>query len=393
MVELQYLLDRSEKQLEGVHATIANKAIELVKKAYNKGIAIAVTQGYRSIEYQNSLYAIGRFGNSGKKVTNAKGGSSYHNFGLAFDFCVFDDNKQPVWDGKEYSIIGQMGKDMGLEWGGDFKSIKDKPHFQITFGLTLSQLQAGKRPAGSATPTPVKKSNLLEKGASGFTVKDLQEKLIKLGYAIGKVDSEFGKLTDEAVRKFQKDNCLDADGIAGKATLAKIDELVKALTNTPTQAIKVEKAPATETKAEVIKAPPTPQKTTSGDDKVKSIQSRLNTQYATKLDVDGLYGKATKQALVKALQTELNKQYNAKLKVDGVFGKATKAKCPTVRKGAKGDITYVIQAALTCLGYDVNGLDGIYGAGLEKAVKQFQKAKGLSADGIVGKDTFEKLLG
>ncbi|WP_425203576.1 peptidoglycan-binding protein [Priestia megaterium] len=256
MVELQYLLDRSEKQLEGVHATVAGKAIELVKKAYDKGIAIAVTQGYRSIEYQNGLYAQGRT-KPGKKVTNAKGGSSYHNFGLAFDFCVFDDNKQPCWDGKEYDIVGQMGKDLGLEWGGNFKSIKDKPHFQITFGFTLAQLRAGKRPAGSATVSTPKQSNLLENGASGSAVKELQEKLIKLGYELGKIDSQFGKLTDKAVRKFQKDNKLGVDGIAGTKTLAMLDSLVKAL-DVKKEEIKVEPAkevvkPVEEKKAEAVK--------------------------------------------------------------------------------------------------------------------------------------------
>ena len=65
---------------------------------------------------------------------------------------------------------------------------------------------------------------------------------------------------------------------------------------------------------------------------------------------------------------------------------------PTLRKGARGNITKLLQEKLVSLGYNTNGVDGIFGSGTEKAVMSFQKSNGLVADGIVGKNTWEKLL-
>ena len=65
---------------------------------------------------------------------------------------------------------------------------------------------------------------------------------------------------------------------------------------------------------------------------------------------------------------------------------------PTLRKGARGNITKLLQEKLVSLGYNTNGVDGIFGAGTKKAVISFQKYYGLVADGIVGKNTWNKLL-
>jgi len=108
--------------------------------------------------------------------------------------------------------------------------------------------------------------------------------------------------------------------------------------------------------------------------------------------VDGLYGSQTKAALVKAFQIELNRQFNAGLAVDGIFGPKTRAASVTVRKGARGNITWIIQAMLYCLGYDPKGLDGIFGKNTANAVLAFQKANGLAQDAIVGKNTFAKMF-
>lgn len=95
------------------------------------------------------------------------------------------------------------------------------------------------------------------------------------------------------------------------------------------------------------------------------------------------------------LQQECNKQGYSNQKIDGIPGPNTLAGCPTVKKGAKGNITKWIQKRLISLGYSCgsSGVDGDFGSGTEKAVKNFQKEHGLTADGIVGKDTWKKLLG
>ena len=65
---------------------------------------------------------------------------------------------------------------------------------------------------------------------------------------------------------------------------------------------------------------------------------------------------------------------------------------PTLRKGARGNITKLLQEKLVSLGYNTNGIDGIFGSGTEKAITSFQKSNGLVVDGIVGQNTWRKLL-
>ena len=89
---------------------------------------IIVTQGFRSIAEQNALYAQGRT-TKGAIVTNAKGGQSQHNFGKAFDIC-FLTNKKASYNGP-WETVGKLGEKCGLEWGGRWKQLVDKPHFQI----------------------------------------------------------------------------------------------------------------------------------------------------------------------------------------------------------------------------------------------------------------------
>lgn len=129
-----------------------------------------------------------------------------------------------------------------------------------------------------------------------------------------------------------------------------------------------------------------------GNNTIKYIQGTLNTRYGTGLALDGLYGNLTHRALVKGLQTELNNQYGKHLSVDGIFGPATKSACPIVRKGAQGNITWLIQAMLNIKGYSTNGIDGIYGNGTYNAIKSFQRNNSLAQDGICGPNTFEKLF-
>lgn len=124
---------------------------------------------------------------------------------------------------------------------------------------------------------------------------------------------------------------------------------------------------------------------------VARIQSTLNEKYGLNISVDNIYGNETKKALVKGLQTELNKQYHRGLAVDGIFGTNTYNACINVRIGAEGNITYLIQAMLVCHSFDVDA-DGIFGPATESAVRDFQSRNGLSVDGIVGKNTFNKLF-
>lgn len=125
--------------------------------------------------------------------------------------------------------------------------------------------------------------------------------------------------------------------------------------------------------------------------KIATIQTSLNEKYGLNISVDNIYGNETKKALVKGLQTELNKQFGSRLSVDGIFGTNTYNACINVRRGAGGNITWVIQSMLICKLFNINA-DGIFGSATESAVREFQKRNGLSQDGIVGKNTFSKLF-
>ena len=185
-------------------------------------------------------------------------------------------------------------------------------------------------------PITETKSNVQKaKEYVGSRCKELQEKLILLGYNCGGygADSQFGQGTYNSLVKFQKDNGLDPDGLAGIRTFAKLDELIAKKSSN------------------------------SGDD------------------------------WVARLQEECNKQGFSNQKVDGIAGVNTLNGCPTLRQGASGNITKLLQEKLVSLGYSTNGIDGIYGSGTANAVKSYQSSKGLSQDGVCGQATWRKLLG
>lgn len=173
----------------------------------------------------------------------------------------------------------------------------------------------------------------------GTRCKELQSLLISLGYNCGGygADGIFGKGTYESLIQFQKDNGLKIDGLAGPNTFDNLYELV----------------------------------------------------FVNDSDISFNFEK-----WVKDLQTECNRQGFSKQKVDGDPGDKTLKGCPTLRKGAEGNITKLAQERLISLGYDLgkHGADGDFETATYNAVIKFQKDYGLSTDGIVGQNTWRKLL-
>ena len=123
---------------EGLNPEFAQKLNLFEKKLAENGIKVILTAGYRSITEQNSLYAKGRT-QPGKKVTNARGGDSWHNYGRAADYA-FVINGKVTWNGP-WQTFGKIAVQCGLEWGGNFKSILDRPHVQWRQGKTLEQMR------------------------------------------------------------------------------------------------------------------------------------------------------------------------------------------------------------------------------------------------------------
>jgi len=122
----------SISRIQALHPTIRPDVKSFITEAEEAlDITLRIVEGLRTIDEQNALYAQGRT-TPGKIVTRAKGGSSYHNYGLAIDLVEIKDLKAN-WD-FDYKKLLPWAQKYGFTWGGSFKSILDKPHFEKTFG-------------------------------------------------------------------------------------------------------------------------------------------------------------------------------------------------------------------------------------------------------------------
>lgn len=119
----------SEKKIATLLPEVRPLARALVQKAADNGIRIRIISGLRTFAEQDALYAQGRT-LPGRIVTNAKGGFSNHNFGIAFDIGVFEGGKY-LGESPKYKAVGVLGAELGLEWGGNWKTFADTPHYQL----------------------------------------------------------------------------------------------------------------------------------------------------------------------------------------------------------------------------------------------------------------------
>lgn len=133
----------NSRALSDLHPYVSKLCQQFIDNCQAQGMKVLITSTLRDNESQSALYAQGRT-ISGNIVTNAKAGQSIHNYGLAFDFVPLVNNK-PDWNNLTlFKQCAEIGKLLGLEWGGDWISFKDFPHLQYTEGLTLHDLQNGK---------------------------------------------------------------------------------------------------------------------------------------------------------------------------------------------------------------------------------------------------------
>ena len=195
-------------------------------------------------------------------------------------------------------------------------------------------------------------NTLIKKGASGAEVNNIQSRLRKLGYFPEKPSGFFGKLTEEAVKKFQKAKGLDVDGIVGIKTHSLLFETVPAVSYNPTS--KASKLPATPVRLKVPALPPS-------NYQPNRIDSRARVKPKSR-------GKVTDQT---------SKSYLFSAQV--------------FRKGDRGQGIKMLQEELKQRGFYSGEVDGIYGEYTEKAVIQLQMHHNLAVDGMVGSQTLALL--
>ena len=123
------------ERISKLHPSIRNEVSKIINecdKALTGRAKVRITQGLRTFEEQQKLY------NQRPKVTNAKAGQSVHNYGFAVDICLIIDGKVASWDTAKdwdndkiadwYEVVKIFAK-YGWEWGGNWKTFKDLPHF------------------------------------------------------------------------------------------------------------------------------------------------------------------------------------------------------------------------------------------------------------------------
>lgn len=222
---------------------------------------------------------------------------------------------------------------------------------------------------------------LIGYGSSGSNVTLIQEKLTDLGYNIGTIDGYFGNATKQAIISFQSQHGLDADGVVGQITWdVLLNGLTSASTTTPRS------------------YPGVFYMIGSNGENVVLIQNRLNEIGYNAGTADGFFGQTTYNAVVEF-------QSDHGLDADGVIGESSwnilfNSDAGTYRPfagillgvGSANNDVKLVQEKLNSLGYNAGTADGIFGTGTETAVKNYQQAKGLDSDGIVGKLTWDSLF-
>lgn len=206
----------SHERLSGVHphlVKIIHRADGLLSEV-DPTLSFQITEGVRSVARQKQLVAKGASRTMNSRHIPAKNGFSH-----AVDIVIYLDGRIS-WEFPLYKTasdaVKRAASELGykIEWGGDWKSFKDGPHFQLPFSLYPGTSKPGDLPASKSTDDDNK---TLVIGSSGALVIKLQNALNDAGASI-EVDGDFGSKTFALVKRFQAGEGLKADGIVGPRT-------------------------------------------------------------------------------------------------------------------------------------------------------------------------------
>ena len=261
--------------------------------------------------------------------------------------------------------------------------------FQEKYGLTadgvagpttLAKIDAVYNAQGSSSSSG---SSGLKLGSTGKEVSALQTDLTTLGFYWAQITGNFGEKTETAVKRFQEENGLTVDGVAGKKTL---DAIAAAVARKGGSTV-------ASTTGSVLKL-------NSQGTKVSQLQTDLKQLGYYYAEITGNFGEKTEAAVKKF-------QKSRGLPQDGVAGKTTLAAIASavegsgstpagttgssLREGDKGTKVTDLQTRLKSLKYYYGDITGSFGSLTKQAVKKFQEANNLTVDGVAGTATLNKL--
>jgi len=128
------IMSKVDNNIDHLQPEMARRVKQWLNACKAEKLNVFLVETLRSYQRSDELYAQGRT-LPGKKVTNAKAGQSYHNFGLSVDCVPKDKNGNPTWDfdpfGPMWKRVVELAQINGLAWGGFWKTFKDYPHFQL----------------------------------------------------------------------------------------------------------------------------------------------------------------------------------------------------------------------------------------------------------------------
>nr|MBR4281823.1 peptidoglycan-binding protein [Clostridia bacterium] len=307
-----------------------------------------------------------------------------------------------TYDTKTVSAVKAFQQKNGLKADG----ICGEDTQELLFGSGLDSA-ATPTPKPTASPTPLpeleKPRSTVRKGSSGSDARLVQQRLIDLKYLSGKADGKFGAQSVEALKDFQQNNGLVADGVAGSGTNAVLFSwLALAADEKPTKLPTPTPPPMAEdiTEDNVV----TVKQGVKGS-AVLRLQQRLQQlgYYTSTLDsycdVDDvaairLFQKKNglTQDGIAGYDTQVRLYSDSAIMYNGDLAGSLTMSYETLKKGMTGDAVKQLQARLIELKYLSGTPDGIYGTSTAEAVYYFQKANGLVRDSIAGESTLKKLF-